>query len=636
MKKWRVLQAPVSIKWSLFRNMTFLVLLIAGGILLFTFISSKKSLEGLAKKQINQTTDYIETELKRFLLPVYSLFGLWPEWEQAGIVDGTDRESLNAVLIPIMKRFPQISSVITGDPEGNSLLILRKEDEWLNREVRPAEWQNKVRWVRLDDALNIAEEWWEDIFFDPRDRPWYKEAVKLKERLNRQQRKEEQVAWTRPYLFEAANELGLSASNCITKKDGSFYVLAMDVLLDDISVFTLTLEATQNSKTFVVTDTGSVIGLPYDKKFLKYDARRKAIGAHIAELGIPVIQDALAASQKANTRNFLPFQSGKKKWWGNTRSFFLDRDQQLIIGVVIPEDDYFEDANRRRKVVLVLGFAALILAFVMANLLTRRYSQPINQLVEQSERIGKLDMTRTGPITSKIKEVNSLADAQDKMRAALKSFASYIPTEVVKELLRRGQAAKIGGKTDTLTVMFSDIHNFTTLAESTPPEKLTAHLAEYFEAMLVILREEKATVDKFVGDSIVAFWGAPVPDPGHARHAARAALRLKEKVAQLNKKWEREGKPQLPTSFGLSTGDVLVGNVGASERLNYTVLGDTVNLASRLEGINRQYGTQILVSKSVKEAAGAGFKWKFIDSVKVKGKTLPVDIFELTGKEETS
>jgi adenylate cyclase len=138
-------------------------------------------------------------------------------------------------------------------------------------------------------------------------------------------------------------------------------------------------------------------------------------------------------------------------------------------------------------------------------------------------------------------------------------------------------------------------------------------------------------VDKYIGDSIMAFWGAPLPDEEHAARACRAALLCRERLKVLNKKWAAAGKVALPTRMGISTGETVVGNVGSSERINYTVMGDNVNLASRLEGVNRLYGTQILVNRTTYEQVAEEFWFRPVDLIKVKGKSIETTVYELMG-----
>jgi adenylate cyclase len=203
--------------------------------------------------------------------------------------------------------------------------------------------------------------------------------------------------------------------------------------------------------------------------------------------------------------------------------------------------------------------------------------------------------------------------------------------EVVKELVRKGEVARIGGRMETLTVLFTDIADFTKISESMTPEALTNHMAEYFQVMIDILHQHSATVDKIVGDAIVAFWGAPTPVPQPADQAIRAVLECRDRFVALNQDWRAKGLPALLTRYGLATGPVVVGNIGARTRLAYTVLGDPVNLASRLEGLNKVYGTTIMVDEATRQACNEPYEWRHLDRIVVAGKTEPSEIYEVLG-----
>jgi len=296
MNKWlnRLLgRTPISIRWSLFRNMTLLVVLIAGSIILFTYINSSKSLRILAASLIRQSADHMETELKRFFEPIYGILSLSQQWGEAGILDPNNRKHLNQTYIPILKRFPQLSSINIGEPNGKGYMLLRDEYSWLNREVRPLEWGKKARWTRWKDANTQLDLWWEELDYDPRSRPWYKAAIELKEKKEKQQRTTETLAWTEPYPFYTTQEVGMTASTIVPTQDGSFFVLAFDILLDAISEFTVNVSIRENGKAFILSDAGNVIGLPNEKRFRSLQGRKKAIGVYLAQIGIPYIYDAV-------------------------------------------------------------------------------------------------------------------------------------------------------------------------------------------------------------------------------------------------------------------------------------------------------------------------------------------------------
>src|SRR5262249_23515961 len=155
------------------------------------------------------------------------------------------------------------------------------------------------------------------------------------------------------------------------------------------------------------------------------------------------------------------------------------------------------------------------------------------------------------------------------------------------------QEARISGQRRELTILFSDIKDFTSISEALRPAEIAAQLSEYLNSVTEAIVEESGTVDKYIGDAVMAFWGAPLELKNHAAAACRAALRAQKRIKELNASWAAEGRPAFCTRIGINTGEVIVGNMGSEQRLNYTVIGDPVNLASRLEGINKNYGTRI-------------------------------------------
>lgn len=184
-----------------------------------------------------------------------------------------------------------------------------------------------------------------------------------------------------------------------------------------------------------------------------------------------------------------------------------------------------------------------------------------------------------------------------------------------------------------LTVMFSDIRGFTTVSEKADPLELFELLNEYLNAMTDVLAQNSGTLDKFIGESIMAFWGAPNPQRDHAYRACCCALDMLVREEQLRRKWQAQGKPYVATGLGLSSGRVAVGSLGSERRRSLTVIGETVNLASRLEGLNRDYGTHIIVNESTyAEAKDCGFVFRELDLIRVKGKLQPVTICELVGR----
>jgi len=182
-----------------------------------------------------------------------------------------------------------------------------------------------------------------------------------------------------------------------------------------------------------------------------------------------------------------------------------------------------------------------------------------------------------------------------------------------------------------MTVLFSDVEGFTTLAEQLTPAELTEQTSLYFENVTAAVAEEQGTIDKFIGDSVMAFWGAPAVLDDHAFHACRAALRARHRMARLNTQWAQAGRKPMRVRIGVHCGDVMVGNVGSSQRLSYTVMGDGVNIASRLEGLNKQFGTTICISDAVLAQVGDRVLSRPIELLSVRGRSGRFVVHELLG-----
>ncbi len=212
------------------------------------------------------------------------------------------------------------------------------------------------------------------------------------------------------------------------------------------------------------------------------------------------------------------------------------------------------------------------------------------------------------------------------------AFAKYVPEKVVSELLAQPERLQLGGEVRTLSILFSDIEGFTTISETMEPEALGQLLNEYLSAMTEIVLTHNGIIDKYEGDAIMAEFGAPLPLPDHADMAVQASLEMQYQLDALRLKWAAEGLPELRCRVGINTGSVVLGNMGSRQVFDYTVIGDAVNLASRLEGANKAYQTYIMISESTHECLTPNrFRTRLLDVVKVQGKTTAVKVFEVYG-----
>jgi adenylate cyclase len=301
----------------------------------------------------------------------------------------------------------------------------------------------------------------------------------------------------------------------------------------------------------------------------------------------------------------------------------------LRVAVVAPVDEFFANilSERGRLFAAALAFVAAMvpIVFVIGTMLSRS----LRALAEETDRIQRFEPSAAPPVRSMIQEIDDLGHSVATMRTVTQTFSRFVPRRLVERLIETGTPMQLGGARREVTLLFSDVVNFTEITEKADPAQVMQYTSRYFAAMSKEIMSHSGTVDKFIGDAIMAIWNAPADDPDHAANACAAALAFRRANDRLNAEFEQEKWPLYRTRIGLHTGAAVVGNIGSEDRMNYTALGATVNLAARLEGLNRNYGTSILVSTAVKERAGVRFCFRSVDRISPKGFAEAFEIYEL-------
>jgi len=306
----------------------------------------------------------------------------------------------------------------------------------------------------------------------------------------------------------------------------------------------------------------------------------------------------------------------------------------MSIGIAIPENSVMGVAKRNNLIVITFSLLMIFVAILVSALLSRSITHPMRILSEEMGKIKDFELDSDRAIATVLTEINDMQASFESMKQGLKNFRKYVPADLVSELLLHDTEARLGGTQKELTVFFSDIANFTGISEKLTPEALVADLCEYFEVMSRTIQDCSGTLDKYIGDSIMAFWGAPKDMNDHAIQACMSAVLCRARLSKLRRTWENRGKLGFGTRMGINTGEVVVGNMGYENRMNFTCIGDGVNTASRLEGLNKAYRTEILVSASTWALARDAFEFRLIDRVAVKGKTKGIDVYELVSLKD--
>ena len=456
------------------------------------------------------------------------------------------------------------------------------------------------------------------IRYDARSRPWYTALKEVKK-----------ARWTDVYLYEN-NETGITATvPILNSKQQMLGAVTIDIGMAEISSILSQLKVAQNGIPVIISEQGEIIGHP-DVTKTSHRVGGSVVIGHVQDTGQQQLAEAFSTYKKTGKSNFL-FNVNEEPYIASFVRFPKGYGTGWMMGVVVPQDDFVGPLKQARRNTILISLAVILLALISVVLFSRRISIPIRQLAEDMRRVENFDIDTTVEIHTKLREIALVAEGLRSMKEGLKSFSRYIPKDLVRQLIASGHTAELGGEKKKLTILFSDIESFTTVSEKMASEKLLVHLSTYLDNLSQVIITNGGTIDKYIGDSIMAFWGAPVIDDKQVYHACYTVLKCLRELSELNHLWRSKSLPVLPTRFGLNTDEVIVGNMGSSERMNYTIIGDGVNLASRLEALNKEYGTYALVSQSIYREAKDDFVFRPLDLVAVNGKEEGVLIYELCG-----
>jgi adenylate cyclase len=329
-----------------------------------------------------------------------------------------------------------------------------------------------------------------------------------------------------------------------------------------------------------------------------------------------------AAYRYSYTSDRTPYTAAAKVLTG-------DALPHLTVVVATPYTDFATGQNELVLIFFTFMVLAVCIGILVTMVMSIRISRPLVALAQEARHVQALQLEPAVMSPSGIKEVDELATAVENMKTNLRSLEKLVPAEYARWLISSGQEAKLGGERRHITTYFGDIIGFTSLSNDLAPEELMRVLTEYLDLLSNQVLAHGGTIDKFNGDDVMAFWGAPTVTEDHSLAACRSALASMKAVATLHAEWSDHGRPLLGASFGIATGDVIVGNVGNRQRMNYTVIGDSVNMASRLQGLNKFYGTYALISHRTRTEAGHAVVARWVDRVTVSGRTEAEDVYEL-------
>jgi class 3 adenylate cyclase len=496
--------------------------------------------------------------------------------------------------------------------------------------------------------------------YDPRERSWYKRAAERG-----------RVVWTDPYVDRNRRDRVITCAAPFYDSSGALLgVAGSDLKLTELLAELVKLPGLETTEAILVDDASRVLVSEADRapsavtraaaiptlaefrggRFAPVlEKIREKIAQGTETLGIlylPLRPGAEASLCAFATVEIEPAEAGReaRRWTyvvetPNERILLPAVEIKLAVRRTSEElsgtiQAGLESIWRR---VFALAAAVVVLALGLAYAAARATTRPLIEMAEVAHRIGEGDLDQRVHVASK-DEIGRTGQAINEMIEGLRerelvksTFKRYVSPQIVDDLLKAPDQVKLGGEKRELTVFFSDLADFASVSETLTPEALVGAINGYLGVMTDAIFQHGGTVDKYIGDGIMAFWGAPNPQPDHALRACRAAIDNLAALRRVSADWEKRGLPRLEMRIGINTGDMVVGNMGSAAQMNYTVMGDAVNLGSRLEGANKVYGTRILVSETTRDAAGAAIEVREIDLIAVKGKRRAVRVYELVG-----
>lgn len=602
----------------------------------YTYVGIGKIIDESSRDNINKTQKTIIDQISSYFGPVFRVtqIGAWFALKVPG--NPLDNPSLHSFMMGALVFIPQSSYIYMADTQGNffGLFSVGHTRVTHGDPNKPLPHGAKIVLERsrandpyrlltyMDDHGRVL--WEERVPFkngpyDPRTRPWYKKA-----------KSQMKAIWSEPYQNWDDNELALTATSPLINPQGQFIgVMGADIPLRKVSGVLAKQKASRSGINFLINSQGGLLGYPVAEKVFQSNGISSILTVDEAS-----VRKAYDEYQQKRQPQFV-FKLDGLEYLAYFSPFPKTINNNWVLGMVAPSEDFTGPVKRVNQEVFYISVGILFLAIFLLIIFSHRISYPIEVLAEQMRRLKDLDIVTEPLPESHLQEISQMEEAMKLVKEGLSSFSKYVPKELVLSLIQTGSHKNLGGEVKKLTIFFSDIESFTSISEKLPSDQLMTYISCYFNELSGIILAEKGTIDKFIGDSIMAFWGAPKEDSQQVLHGCRAALRCHQ-AAQEDPHFFGPQRPSFKTRFGLHHAEVIVGNVGSSDRMNYTIFGDGVNVASRLEGINKIYGTHILVTQDVVNETKDHFLFRIVDKVAFQGRQMGSLIFELVQEKSNS
>jgi adenylate cyclase len=536
------------------------------------------------------------------------------------VIDTGDASKRQFVFLSQLQAQPTISWVAFGFPDGSFSASHKLGDNAVEMLDITAN-EPKMRVERYDYAgmnVKFGERRFADTKYSVKDQQWYRDSIQSSEE-----------GWFKLTTHPVGERPAVALAGPIDIDQQRVGVLAIIIELTRVSNFLSQLTVGKSAGAFILDRDGTAIASPD----VDADELTTLKTNHpLFPVAVAAIQQASSAYDSDKGETFHTQLSHEGKGYEVVLTPISFPGWSLV--TVVPESEFLGPVrNTIRNLQLALAVLIVIAGLFSAWVGQRMIAAPLIKVVREVRHIERFDLDKVEKHSSQLAEIENLSTAIADMALGLAAFRKYIPADLVKRLISDGKGAQLGGDVRPMSVMFVDMAGFTGMSERSG-DRIIPLLSRYFDAVSAAVQANGGTIDKFIGDAVMAFWGAPAPNPDHAVDCCRAALACLKTIRDLDLA-DEDGR-RVEIRIGLNSGDMLVGNIGSEVRLNYTVIGDAVNVASRLESTNKEYGTRIIIGPETRRLAGERILVRELDRLAVYGRTNGLQIYELLDMTDAS
>jgi class 3 adenylate cyclase len=571
--------------------------------------TARRNIESVVASLNGQTADAVRSELDHTFRAAEGAAEIVRSILFQATISADDEAKREFVFLSVLRSNPALSWVGFGFPDGRFFGSHATTEGTIEMVEIGAPDSLGARTLRRDIYAPIPG----DIFFKERIKgtsqyeakgsPWYRSAVS-----------ETNQHWTMVSLLPSGFEPAAVVATRVDVYSQFRGVLMVSINLAKLSHFLSGLNIATSGAAAIVTRDGQVVAssMRGEQNMGRLDSRSGPMAEAMAQLLASKEYAALLDTRIAGPVYSTAAGLGFNGW-------------QLL--TAIPRSAFTAEIDRNaRRLIVFVAALAIMAALIAAAFGHTLFVRPIKALASEIEFVESFRLDQVRRLSNWLAELDDLSAALKRMATGLSAFGRYIPTELVRDLIAQGVEPKPGGELREITVLFADLPGFTALAERYGPD-----VEPYLTAFLTVATEaiawEEGTVDKFIGDAVMAFWNAPRAVPDHAVRAARAAEAIRTAMQSIARPGGRVEGPVV--RIGLNTGTAMVGNIGSADRLSYTAIGDTVNIASRIEGLAKEHGIEIMVSETTAGELGKGFALRPVGEASIRGRAGKITVFEL-------